>query len=364
MKIAHVTPFDPFSTFGGQERTISDLMGWQKRKGHTTQVFSLSSDESKRWAKFGHLPAIGLLKRKLPDFSGFDIVHAHGWASEAVFSKKTKTPVLATVYGTIAQYMQNVSLPPWRRAYLTFTQLRFEKNACARADAVASLCQKQSEEITRHYGFHDARPINCGVDTKLFLPKAKEKSKARLGFGKHEKIVLACGRMGVAHKGFDILLQIAKKMGAGETLVVNGKIPQSLMPMMLPNMVARTTPLSDMPFLYSAADLFVHPSRYEGFGLVTAEAMACGTPVVAFDTGAASELIGRNEAGALVSDVRDSQDFIRAALELLDDHALSVRLGRQAQKRASRFTAESMAQNYYDYYWWIISGSCQCKKKF
>ncbi|HIH30727.1 TPA: glycosyltransferase family 4 protein, partial [Candidatus Micrarchaeota archaeon] len=265
-------------------------------------------------------------------------------------------PVLATVYGTIAQYMQNVRLPLWRKAYLSFTQLRFEKNACARADAVASLCKKQTEEMVLHYGFSQAKPINCGINTKLFFPRAKEKSKAHLGLEGHEKIVLACGRMSVAHKGFDTLLGLAGLLPKGCTLVVNGRVPKKLASMMPSNMLATTTKIENLPFLYSAADLLVHPSRYEGFGLVTAEAMACGTPAVAFDTGAASELIGKNEGGRLISDMHDQSGFIRAALALVKDEGLSRKLGRMAQQRASRFSTEAMAQHYYDYYQQIVSG--------
>ena len=52
----------------------------------------------------------------------------------------------------------------------------------------------------------------------------------------------------------------------------------------------------ELPLLYSAATLLVHPSLYEGFGLPPLEAMACGTPVMYADTSSLSELIG--DAGA------------------------------------------------------------------
>jgi glycosyltransferase involved in cell wall biosynthesis len=343
---------------------ITDLVGWQRQHGHDAEVFSLSEEQSRKWSKFGHLPALAMLARRIPGLSGFDIVHAHGWASEAAFSKKPSAPVLATMYGAIAQYMQNIRLPAWRRAYLSLTQLRFEKNACAKADAVASLCRKQAEEMALHYGFPGARPINCGIDTKLFSPKGKEKAKERVGLSKHGKIVLACGRMSVAHKRFDILLKLAERLPDGCTLVVNGKVPQKLSGMMRHNMVATTTKMEDMPYLYSAADLLVHPSCYEGFGLVTAEAMACGTPAVAFDTGAASELIGKNEGGELVPGVADGEKFISAALSLVKGENEARRRGKEAHRRASAFTIEAMAQGYYDYYGEIISGGgTPCQKK-
>jgi len=364
MKIAHITPYHPFSTLGGQERMVTDLIGWQRQKGLQAEVFSLSEEQGREWwLGFGHLPALAMLKRRIPDLSGFDIVHAHGWATEAVFSKKPSAPVIATMYGTIAQYMQNLHPPAWRRAYTSLTQLRFEKKTCAKADAVASLCKKQAEEIAQHYGFPHARPINCGIDAKLFSPKDKEKAKARVGLSEHGKIVLACGRMSVAHKRFDILVKLAERLPEGCTMVVNGKVPTRLAGMMRPNMVATTMKIEDLPYLYSAADLLVHPSCYEGFGLVTAEAMACGTPAVAFDTGAAAELIGKNEGGELIPGVHDGEKFIGMALALVNDEKEANMRGRQAHERASRFTIDAMAQGYYDYYGEIISGSAPCQEK-
>ncbi|HIH18470.1 TPA: glycosyltransferase family 4 protein [Candidatus Micrarchaeota archaeon] len=354
MRIAHIAPFDPFSTLGGQERMVSDLVGWQMRNGHKTQIFSLSPEQSKKWTKFGHLPAIELLKRKLPDFSDFDIVHAHGWAFEPVFAAKPKAPVLATVYGTIAQYMQNVNLPAWRKAYLSLTQLRYEKNACKNATALASLCAKQNAEMQKHYGCGRAKPINCGIDTGFFTKKDKAKSRRRLGLEANSRIALACGRMSVAHKGFDILLKLAESMPQGSILVVNGTVPESLKSKMKPNMVARTTKWEEMPYLYSAADVFVHPSRYEGFGLATCEAMACGTPAVAFDTGAAGELLWKEEGGMLVSDTGNSDGFVRAALKLLSDKELCAKKGRVASKKASRYTVDAMGKEYFEYYQEIV----------
>jgi len=52
-------------------------------------------------------------------------------------------------------------------------------------------------------------------------------------------------------------------------------------------------PDEDLPLLYSAATLLIHPSLYEGFGLTPLEAMACGTPVVYADTSSLTELIGK-----------------------------------------------------------------------
>jgi D-inositol-3-phosphate glycosyltransferase len=321
-------------------------------------IFSLSGAESRRYAKFGKLIAPFILSSKKWDFSDFDIVHANGWASEAAFAKAPAEKTLVTLYGTIAQYLQNVPVPPWMRAYNALTQLRCERRACRQARFLASLCRRQSEEMALHYGCErgKVRAIDCGIDTRHFVPKGKAESRERLGVRAKGKVVLACGRMSVAHKGFDILLRLASRLGKGDLLIVNGSVPDNLRAAMPANMVARTTGWDSMPFLYSAADLFVHPSRYEGFGLATAEAMACGTPAVAFDTGAAADLIGKDEGGALISRVSDGEGFISAALSLLGSEREAKARGRAAAGRASKYTVERMAEGYLAYYRRIAQG--------
>lgn len=326
--------------------------GLAKKKGVEAEFFSLSARESARFARFGKLVAPHVLTGKKWDFSEFDIVQANGWASEAVFEKVPPEKTLVTLYGTIAQYLQNVPVSFWMRAYNVFTQLQYEKRACERARFLASLCSKQSEEMRLHYSCasEKVRTIDCGIDVRHFVPKGREKAREKLGIAAEGKVVLACGRMSVAHKGFDILLKLASRLGSNDLIIVNGSVPERLRAMMPRNMFARRTEWADMPYLYSAADLFVHPSRYEGFGLVTAEAMACGTPAVAFDTGAAAELIGKNEGGILVGNVRDTEGFVGAALSFLSDGKAAKGMGRAARARASKFSVEAMVDGYVDYY--------------
>ncbi len=84
--------------------------------------------------------------------------------------------------------------------------------------------------------------------------------------------------------------------------------------------------------LYDAADIFCLPSRYEGYGMVFAEAMARGLPVVAARIDAAEEVIGG--AGLLVP-VDDPEALAGALGGLLDDAAARARLGEAALARAA-----------------------------
>jgi glycosyltransferase involved in cell wall biosynthesis len=85
---------------------------------------------------------------------------------------------------------------------------------------------------------------------------------------------------------------------------------------------------------YASADLFVLPSRYEGYGIVYAEALSRGLPIAACDVGPVPEVVGR-EAAILVQP--DDRDALSAALDLLlGDSKLRERMSAAAIRRASR----------------------------
>jgi glycosyltransferase involved in cell wall biosynthesis len=85
---------------------------------------------------------------------------------------------------------------------------------------------------------------------------------------------------------------------------------------------------------YAAADLFVLPSRYEGYGIVYAEALAYSLPIIACDAGPVPDLVGRDAAVLVRPD--DSEDLSAALDLLLEDSTLRVRMSTAASRRASR----------------------------
>ncbi len=106
-------------------------------------------------------------------------------------------------------------------------------------------------------------------------------------------------------------------------------------------------PNDRLPLWYNAAETFVYPSVYEGFGLPLLEAMACGIPVVASDTTSLPEAVGA--AGILVPPVAVEQ-WVDALAHLLDDRDRRQALSRSGQVRARSFTWEGAARQIVDSY--------------
>lgn len=99
-------------------------------------------------------------------------------------------------------------------------------------------------------------------------------------------------------------------------------------------------PGDDLASWYSAATAFIYPSRYEGFGLPVAEAMACGTPVITSAVSSLPEVVG--ETGLLV-DPDDEAALAAAITRLASDSDLRRTLSLAGQERAARFRWERMA---------------------
>jgi glycosyltransferase involved in cell wall biosynthesis len=94
-------------------------------------------------------------------------------------------------------------------------------------------------------------------------------------------------------------------------------------------------PVMDMPYLYNAAELFVYPSFYEGFGLPPLEAMACGTPVITTNVSSMPEIC---EGAALLVDPLHSLALAEAMYRMLTDEELRARLSQQGILRARSFS--------------------------
>ena len=97
-------------------------------------------------------------------------------------------------------------------------------------------------------------------------------------------------------------------------------------------------------------DLFVHPSRWEGFGLVFLEAMAASLPIVATDVSAIPEIVQQNETGLLVP-VDDAPALANAMTALLVNRERARTMGEAGRKRlVQHFSVDAMVRQTADIY--------------
>lgn len=106
--------------------------------------------------------------------------------------------------------------------------------------------------------------------------------------------------------------------------------------------------LTDVKETYLNSSVFTLPSRFEGFGLVIIEAMACGVPVVAFDCeNGPRNIVTNNQDGILVKPF-DVDEYAASLLRLMRDDQLRAQIGNRAYESSKRYSIEDIAQQWKD----------------
>jgi glycosyltransferase involved in cell wall biosynthesis len=109
----------------------------------------------------------------------------------------------------------------------------------------------------------------------------------------------------------------------------------------------------ELVVLYNAAQVFVYPSIYEGFGLPVLEAMACGTPVVTSNSSSLPEVAG---IAALMVDPNSEEEIARAILSVLSNPELQNRLKNAGPVQAAKFIWEKTAMDTVEVYREVLKG--------
>jgi glycosyltransferase involved in cell wall biosynthesis len=201
--------------------------------------------------------------------------------------------------------------------------------------------------------------IPNGLDTERFKPLNKRFSRDLLQLKQDKKYILFGARDAVEdqRKGFDLLAKAVErihKSGAHSdiTLLVFGstQLPKGLK---LPFETLCFGTLHDeysLVALYSAADVMVVPSLQEAFGQTASEAMACGTPVVAFGATGLLDIVEHQKTGYLAMPYSDEE--LAAGIQwVLSDKERYRQLGQRARESTVRsFALPRVLQQYANVY--------------
>jgi len=151
------------------------------------------------------------------------------------------------------------------------------------------------------------RVVPNGIDTNLFCPRPEIRTALRRELGVEGFFVwLAVGRL-EPQKDYPTLLKAFALLGERDQVLLiagEGRLREELEDLAVSLGIAQHVRFlgvrRDVPHLMNAADAFVLSSKWEGFGLVVAEAMACGLPVVVTDSGGPREIVDGGRLGFLV----------------------------------------------------------------
>lgn len=132
--------------------------------------------------------------------------------------------------------------------------------------------------------------INNGIDLDVFKPT---KSDFRARYGLEDKfIVLGVASVWDRRKGLNYLVELSQKLDDNYKVIVVGvtekqkeQLPKNVIG------ITKTNNVKELVEIYSAADVFVNPTLEDNFPTTNLEALACGTPIVTFDTGGSIEPI-------------------------------------------------------------------------
>jgi glycosyltransferase involved in cell wall biosynthesis len=197
--------------------------------------------------------------------------------------------------------------------------------------------------------------IPLGLDIESFKPIDKSCARQALAIDSDRFVVgFACADVSSDNKGGAVLVEALRALAdkAKITLLVFGvgKLPDSGERYQLIELGSINSPALQSLF-YSACDVFAAPSRIESFGLTALEAMACGTPVVAFHTGGLVDVVAHGETGLLEPEVGNVVGLHDQLDWMLQHPVERQNMGLAARQRVEKqFTSALMARRYVELY--------------
>jgi glycosyltransferase involved in cell wall biosynthesis len=223
------------------------------------------------------------------------------------------------------------------------------------------LVEQAKQSMLQRFSIHH---IPNGVDTDVYEPLDPDQCRSLLGIPPDKKVLMVCALdLKNYLKGGDLFLKALQNLPASLkkeivllTIGNGGEVISQ----------AANIPTFDFGFVssdrlkalcYSAADLFIHPSRAENLPLVLLESMACGTPMVSFNVGGVPELVRPDSTGYLAKP-ESAKDLAAGIVQLLEDKTKLSYMSRQCRAIVlEEYTLELQAQRYIELYRQLMQDS-------
>ena len=336
MRIAQVAPLYeavPPSLYGGTERVVAYLTDALVELGHDVTLFAgaeaktraalvPSRDRAIRLDPYplkselaAHLAMLQEVRERADDF---DVIHFHTDMLHFPFFEDRAAQTITTVHGRLDMKDLAGAYRRWRR-YPLVSISDDQRRALAFANWIATIYHGLPTDLYRFHARSDAYAV--------FVGRISPEKRADRAI----EVARRAGR----------LLKIAAKVDESDAAYFRDRIKPMLASPGI-DFVGEVGDAQKNALLGSAVALLFPIDWPEPFGLVMIEAMACGTPVIAWDRGSVSEVIEDGVTGFVVNSEKEAV----AALQRVEE------LDRRAIRREfeKRFSANTMARNYVQTY--------------
>jgi UDP-glucose:(heptosyl)LPS alpha-1,3-glucosyltransferase len=254
----------------------------------------------------------------------------------------------------------------WKVRLFDALVVPLERRLFAANAHVIAVSDTVRRDLREQYGrSQETTVIHHGVDLSTFSPDQRTTHRAvvRASLGLTERD-LACLFVGDLRKGAQHVIRALASLttglsngsgsGAETLLLVSRTDPEPYRQLAkalgVSSRVRFLDATSTVERYYAAADLFVFPTPYDAFGMVVAEAMASGLPVIVSRAAGAAELVATDVDGIVLDDPDDVEAIARSVRTLAGDEALRQRLGKAAAQKMRDHSWARVAARTLDVY--------------
>jgi glycosyltransferase involved in cell wall biosynthesis len=261
----------------------------------------------------------------------YDIVQARSRVAWAL--RRREVPLVTTVHHLTTDPLLQPYSSPAQRVFYRVVEHLYDGLSIRRADGVVCVSRYTREQVARIYGVTNTTLVYDGIDTTMFVPSPDfvrtdhglPPSNARV------RLLFAGNR--TRRKGFDLLPQIMDRLPEDYVLFYTESFQRVEAAPPHPRMVRiRTADRDALIAAYQSSDILLFPARVEGFGIVAAEASACGRPVVTTNASALPEVVEDGVTGWLCP-MNDVAAYAERVQQLGEDADLRRRMGEAGRHK-------------------------------
>lgn len=287
-----LTGFNPFVTTGGIETFTINLISLLESSNIKIDILCATDfDNTYNFSNvfIGQVYAAGRSLLSLSP-SSYEFVITNGYYGGGYFPKNLKT--FAIFHSTHSGYAEAIKEFVPRSTYFEVRHVigeLLEQSSAAGAKVIA-VSNRVRSELEQYYSLRDIEVIPNPVDTDFFFKlDNKECLREKYNIPRNQRVGLFVGRWEIS-KGRNIVEQLMKEMNDFFWVIVTSTGGETTPPEGENIVTFSELNRTQMREIYNLSDFMISPSRYEGFGMAAAEAMACGLPVIGAPVGFLEEI--------------------------------------------------------------------------